>query len=45
MARMLRSRLMLKLIGAFLLVIVISALVIYFLAIQATQNAFRLYTT
>src|SRR5512146_2913372 len=41
----LRSRLILKMMGAFLLVIVIGALVIYFLTTQATQNAFRLYTT
>ncbi len=39
------SKLILRLIGAFMLVIVISALVIYFLTFQATQNAFRLYTT
>jgi signal transduction histidine kinase len=43
--RILRSSLILKLMGAFLLVIVIGALVIYFLTTQATQNAFRLYTT
>ena len=41
----LRSSLLWKLMGAFLLVIVIGALVIYFLTTQATQNAFRLYTT
>jgi signal transduction histidine kinase len=41
----LHGNLILKLMGAFLMVIIISALVIYFLAIQATQNAFRLYTT
>ena len=40
-----RGSLILKLMGAFLLVIVIGALVIYFLTTQATQNAFRLYTT
>lgn len=40
-----RSSLLLKLMGAFLLVIVIGALVIYYLTTQATQNAFRLYTT
>ena len=40
-----RSSLLLKLMGAFLLVIVIGALVIYVLTTQATQNAFRLYTT
>ena len=40
-----KSSLVLKLMGAFLLVIVIGALVIYFLTTQATQNAFRLYTT
>jgi methyl-accepting chemotaxis protein len=40
-----RNSLILKLMGAFLLVIVISALVIYYLTTQATQNAFRLYTT
>lgn len=40
-----RSRLITKLIGAFLFVIVIGALVIYFLTTQATQNAFRIYTT
>lgn len=43
--RILRSGLILKLMGAFVLVIVIGALVIYFLTTQATQNAFRLYTT
>ena len=41
----LRSSLILKLMGAFLLVIAIGALVIYVLTTQATQNAFRLYTT
>lgn len=40
-----RSRLLLKLMGAFFLVIVIGALVIYVLTIQATLNAFRVYTT
>ena len=40
-----RGSLLLKLIGAFLLVIVIGALTIYFLTTRATQNAFRLYTT
>ena len=40
-----RNSLFLKLLGAFLLVIAIAALVIYFLTTQATQNAFRLYTT
>lgn len=40
-----RSSLLVKLMGAFLLVIVIGALVIYALTTQATQNAFRLYTT
>jgi signal transduction histidine kinase len=40
-----KNRLIFKLMGAFLLVIVISALVIYLLITQATQNAFRLYTT
>lgn len=39
------SRLITRLIGAFLLVIVIGALIIYFLTTQATQNAFRIYTT
>jgi signal transduction histidine kinase len=34
-----------KLMSAFLFVIVISALIIYLSTIQATQNAFRLYTT
>ena len=41
----LRSRLITRLIGAFLLVIVIGALIIYLLTTQATQNAFRIYTT
>lgn len=44
-SRRLYNSLILKLMGAFLLVIVIGALVIYFLTTQATQNAFRLYTT
>ena len=43
--RRLYNSLILKLIGAFALVILIGALVIYFLTTQATQNAFRLYTT
>lgn len=40
-----RNSLLLKLLGAFLLVIAISALVIYFITTWAMQNAFRLYTT
>jgi two-component system, OmpR family, sensor kinase len=40
-----RSSLMFKLMGAFLLVIAIGALVISFLTSQATQAAFSLYTT
>jgi signal transduction histidine kinase len=40
-----RSSLIFKLMGAFLLVIAIGALVIFFLTSQATQNAFTLYTT
>src|SRR5512146_499235 len=44
-SRRLYNSLVLKLMGAFALVIVIGALVIYFLTTQATQNAFRLYTT
>ncbi|MBE0697984.1 MAG: hypothetical protein IH586_13760, partial [Anaerolineaceae bacterium] len=40
-----RNSLILKLMGAFLLVIIISTLVIYFLITRATQNAFRLYST
>ncbi len=44
-SRKLYNSLVLKLMGAFALVIVIGALVIYFLTTQATQNAFRLYTT
>jgi signal transduction histidine kinase len=41
----LRGSLISKLIGAFLLVIMIGALVIYILTTQATQTAFRIYTT
>jgi len=40
-----RNSLILKLMGAFLLVIVIGALVMALLTSQATQNAFNLYTT
>ncbi len=40
-----RNSLMLKLMGAFLLVIAIGAVVISWLSAQATQNAFSLYTT
>lgn len=40
-----RSSLIFKLLGAFLLVIAIGALVIAILTSQATQNAFSLYTT
>ncbi len=40
-----RNSLIFKLIGAFLLVVLIGALVIYGLTSQATQKAFTLYTT
>jgi signal transduction histidine kinase len=40
-----RNSLILKLMGAFLLVIAIGALVIFLLTSQATQNAFNLYST
>lgn len=40
-----RSSLIHKLMGAFLLVIAIGALVIYFLTTRATQTAFHLYAT
>jgi signal transduction histidine kinase len=40
-----RISLLYKLLGAFLLVILIGALVISFLTTQATQSAFNLYTT
>ena len=40
-----RNSLIFKLIGAFLLVIAIGALVISWLVSRATQNAFNLYTT
>jgi predicted PurR-regulated permease PerM len=40
-----RISLLFKLMGAFLLVIAIGALVISVLTSQATQNAFNLYTT
>ena len=43
--RAMRGSILLKLMAAFLLVIVVVALVVYFLTMQATQNAFRLYTT
>lgn len=45
MKNILQSSLLIKLTGAFLLVILIGALVIYFLTSQATQSAFRVYTT
>lgn len=40
-----RNSFILKLMGAFLLVITIGAVVIAWMASQATQNAFNLYTT
>jgi signal transduction histidine kinase len=40
-----RNSLIIKLMGAFMLVIAIGALVIFILTSQATRNAFNLYTT
>jgi signal transduction histidine kinase len=40
-----RNSLMVKLVGAFLLVIAVGALVIWWLASQAAQSAYNLYTT
>ncbi|NLG98773.1 MAG: HAMP domain-containing protein [Chloroflexi bacterium] len=45
MKKILQSSLLIKLTGAFLLVILIGALVIYFLTSHATRSAFRVYTT